>query len=147
MGIYVKFSMTTHQIWSSHVILSSNSENFYLSPNSILKFRRSFQILGKLAQEQKSYRQKQIGGGKHPHPQAGAKMVEWSLAWGRPALVSQKFLGYIQKRSLLVCSLFFVHCRSFFMPCTISLRYLLFHKHANFFERQRSTNTGEQPNQ
>ena len=37
MGIYVKFTKTTHQIWSCHVTLASNSENFYLSPNSILR--------------------------------------------------------------------------------------------------------------
>ena len=66
MGIYVKFTKTTHQIWSCHVILASNSENFYFSPNFVLNFRKSYQIWKKLAQEQKSYRQKQIGGGKHP---------------------------------------------------------------------------------
>ena len=38
MGIYVKFSKTTHHIWSCHVILASNSENFYFLPNSILNF-------------------------------------------------------------------------------------------------------------
>ena len=63
MGIYVKFTITTHQIWSCHVTLPSNSENFYFSPNFILNFS---QIWGKLAQEQKSYRKRQIGGGKHP---------------------------------------------------------------------------------
>ena len=40
MGIYVKFTKTTHQIWSCHVTLASNSENFYFSPNSILNFRK-----------------------------------------------------------------------------------------------------------
>ena len=53
MGIYVKFTMTTHQIWSCHVTMASNFENFYFSPNSILNFRKSYQIWGKLAQEQK----------------------------------------------------------------------------------------------
>ena len=38
--------------------LASNSENFYFSPNSVLNFRKSYQIWEKLAQEQKSYRQK-----------------------------------------------------------------------------------------
>ena len=28
MGIYVKFTKTTHQIWSYHVTLASNSGNF-----------------------------------------------------------------------------------------------------------------------
>ena len=58
MGICVKFTMTTHQICSCHVTLASNSANFYFSPNSILNFRKSYQIWEKLAQEQKSYRQK-----------------------------------------------------------------------------------------
>ena len=58
MGIYVKFAMTTHQIWSCHVTLASNSEHFYFLPNSILNFRKRYQIWGKFAQEQKSYRQK-----------------------------------------------------------------------------------------
>ena len=66
MGYYVKFTKITHQIWSCHVTLASNSENVYFSPNFILNFRKSQQVWGKLAQEQKSYRQKQIGGGKHP---------------------------------------------------------------------------------
>ena len=51
MGIYVKFTKTTHQIWSRHVILFSNSENFYLLPNSMSNFRKSYQIWVKLAQE------------------------------------------------------------------------------------------------
>ena len=66
MGIYVKFTITTHQIWSCHVTLASNSENFYFLPNSILNFRKSYQIWGKLAQEQKSYRQKTNWGVKTP---------------------------------------------------------------------------------
>ena len=70
MGIYVKFALTTHQIWSCYVTLPSNSENFYFSPNSILKFRKSYQIWGKLAQEQKMTGKKQIGGWKTPLPSA-----------------------------------------------------------------------------
>ena len=68
MGIYVKFTKTTHQIWSCHVTLASNSEHFYFSPNSILDFRKSYQLWGKLAQEQKVTGKKQIRGGKHPLP-------------------------------------------------------------------------------
>ena len=56
MGIYVKFYHD--QIWSCHVMLAANFENYYFSPNSILNFRESYQIWGKLAQEQNSYRQK-----------------------------------------------------------------------------------------
>ena len=53
MDIFVKFTKTTHQIWSCHVTLASNSKNFYFSPNFVLNFRKSYQIWGKLAQEQK----------------------------------------------------------------------------------------------
>ena len=49
MGIYVKFTKTTHPIWSCHVTLASNFEDFYFSPNSVLNFRKSYQIWGKLA--------------------------------------------------------------------------------------------------
>ena len=66
MSICVKFTMTTHQIWSCHVTLPSNSENFYFSPNSISNGKKSYQIWGKLAQEQKSNRQKTNWGGTAP---------------------------------------------------------------------------------
>ena len=66
MGIYVKFTKTTHQIWSCHVTLASDSENVYFLPNSILNFRKNDQIWGKLAQEQKVTGRKQIGGWKRP---------------------------------------------------------------------------------
>ena len=68
MGIYVKFTMTTHQIWSCHVTLASNSENFYFSINSILKFSKSYQIWGKLAEEQKSCRQETKFGVENTPP-------------------------------------------------------------------------------
>ena len=68
MGIYVKFTKTTHQIWSCHLPLASNSENFYFSPNSVLNFSKSYQIWGKLAQEQKSYRQKNKLGVENTPP-------------------------------------------------------------------------------
>ena len=63
MGIYVKFTITTHQIWSCHVALASNSENLSFSSNSVLNFRKSYHVWEKLAKEQKRYRQKQFGGG------------------------------------------------------------------------------------
>ena len=68
MGIYVKFTKSTHQIWSCHVTLAPNSENFYFSPTSILNFRKSYQIWGKLAQEQKSYRQETNWGIENTPP-------------------------------------------------------------------------------
>ena len=66
MGIYVKFTITTHQIWSCHVTLASYFENVYFSPNSVLNFGKSYQVWGKLAQEQKVTGNKQIGGWKTP---------------------------------------------------------------------------------
>ena len=76
MGIYVKFTKTAHQIWSCHVTLASNSENFYLSPNFVSNFRKSYQIWGKLAQEQKSYRQKEIGGVENTPPPSANRVKE-----------------------------------------------------------------------
>ena len=66
MGIYGKFTKTTHHIWSCHVTLASDSEIFHFWPNSVLNFRKSYQIWGKLAQKQKSYRQKTNWGWKTP---------------------------------------------------------------------------------
>ena len=68
MGIYVKFTKTTHQTWSCHVTLASNSKNFYVLANSVLNFRKSYQIWGKLAQEQKVTGKNKLWGGKHPPP-------------------------------------------------------------------------------
>ena len=65
MGIYVKFTKTTHQISSCHVSLASNSENFYFSP--IL-----YQILGKVTKvggnwlkNKKLQAENKLGDGKH----------------------------------------------------------------------------------
>ena len=75
IGIYDKFTKTTRQIWLCHVTLASNSENFYFFPNSILNFRKSYQIWAKLAQEQKVTGEKQIRGWKRA-PQCYAYRVE-----------------------------------------------------------------------
>ena len=68
MGIYVKFTKTTHQIWSCHVTVASNSKNFNFSPNSVANFRKSYQLWGKLAQERKVTGIKRIRGWKTPSP-------------------------------------------------------------------------------
>ena len=68
MDIYVKFTRTTHQLWSCHVTLTSNSKNFYFSPNSVLNFRKNYQIWGNWLKNKKVTSKKQIGGGKHPPP-------------------------------------------------------------------------------
>ena len=62
MGTYVNFTKTTHRIWSCHVTLASNFENFYLLPNSVLNFGKSYQIWEKLAQEQKVTSKNKLGG-------------------------------------------------------------------------------------
>ena len=68
MGIYVKFTKTTHQIWSSHVTLASNSEDFYFLPNSILNFRK-VPILGDIGSRTKKFQAKnKLDGGKHSPP-------------------------------------------------------------------------------
>ena len=85
MGIYVKFTKTTHQIWSCHVALASNSGNSYFSPDSVLKFKKSYQIWGKLAQEQKVTGKKQIRGWKTPLMVIGLsshfkyRLVSWDI--------------------------------------------------------------------
>ena len=90
MGVYVKFTKTTEQIWSCHVTLASNSENFYFSPNFILNFRKSYQIWGKLAQAQKSYRQKQIGRCKTP----AYRVKQYITPWKRfPRCICRYFRG------------------------------------------------------
>ena len=65
MGIYIKFSKTTHHIWSCHVILALNSENFYFLPNSMLNFGKVTKF-GGIGSRTKSYRQKPNWGGKKP---------------------------------------------------------------------------------
>ena len=68
MGIYVEFTKTTHQIWSCQVTLASNSENFYFSPNSVLNFRKNYQIWGEIDSGTKSYRQKTNWGVENTPP-------------------------------------------------------------------------------
>ena len=57
MGIYVKF----YHDHAPNMVLSRNPGSKFrkiFSSDSILNFRKRFQIWGKLAQEQKCYRQK-----------------------------------------------------------------------------------------
>ena len=62
MGIYVKFTKTTQQIWSCHVTLASNSENYYFLANSILNFRKVTKFGGNWLKNKKVGKT-QIGGG------------------------------------------------------------------------------------
>ena len=81
MGIYVKFTKTTHQIWSCHVTLTSNFKNFYPSPNSVLNFRKSCQILGNWFKDKKVTGKKQIRGWKTP-VLIGLKEIYLLNVWG-----------------------------------------------------------------
>ena len=67
MGIYVKFTKTTHQIWSCHVTLASNSEIFYFSPNFVLNFRKVTKF-GEIDSRTKKLQAKTNWGWKHPPP-------------------------------------------------------------------------------
>ena len=51
------------KIWSCHVILSSNSENFYFSPNSVLNFRKVTKFCENGLKNKKVTSKKQSGGG------------------------------------------------------------------------------------
>ena len=62
MGIYVKFTKTTHQIWSCHVTLASNSNNFYLLPDFVLNFRKVTKFEGNWFKRGYTQKQKQISG-------------------------------------------------------------------------------------
>ena len=64
------FTMTTHQIWSCHVILATNFENVYFLPNSILNFRKSYQIWGNWLKNKKLQAKKKLGVGTPPPPSA-----------------------------------------------------------------------------
>ena len=68
MGIYVQFTKTTLQIWSCHVTLASNLENFSFSPNSVLKFRKVTKFGGSWLKNKKVTGKKQIGGWNNPLP-------------------------------------------------------------------------------
>ena len=68
MGIYVKFTKTTHQIWSCHVTLTSNSKNFYFSPNSVLKFRKVTKFGGNWLKNKKVTGKNKLGMENTPPP-------------------------------------------------------------------------------
>ena len=93
MAFMSSFTMTTHQIWSCHVTLATNFENFYLSPYSTLNFRKRCQIWGKLAQEQKSYRQKTKLGVENTPPPVHIALNQAVL---EPRVSNVPYLGFGQ---------------------------------------------------
>ena len=68
MGIYVKFTKTTHQISSCHVTLASNSETFCFSPDSVLNFRKVTKFGVNWLKNKKVTGKKQTGGWKTRPP-------------------------------------------------------------------------------
>ena len=71
------------QIYQNHspnMVMSRDSgfnlENFYFSLNSVLNFRKSYQIWEKLAQEQKITGKKQTGGVENTLPPPSAYRVK-----------------------------------------------------------------------
>ena len=77
MGIYVKFTKTIHQIWSCHVTLASNSENFYFSPDSVLNFIKSYLIVSVTKKLQAKNKL-----GVDNTPQCRCWCHEWTSFWG-----------------------------------------------------------------
>ena len=69
-GHFCQIYQNHSQIMVMSRALASNSGNVYFSLDSLLNFRKSYQIWGKLAQERKVTGKKKtnLGGGKHPPP-------------------------------------------------------------------------------
>ena len=65
MGIYVKFTKTTHQISSCHVSLASNSENFYFSPILYKILGKVTKVGGNWLKNKKLQARNKLGDGKH----------------------------------------------------------------------------------
>ena len=61
-------TMITHQIWSCHVTLATNFENFYFSLNSILNFTKITKFGQNWLKNKKVTGKIKTLGGKHPHP-------------------------------------------------------------------------------
>ena len=69
------FTMTTHQIWSCHVTLAANSENFYFWPTSILNLGKLLN-LGKIGLIAKTLRTKTKRGVENTSPSQWLKSVD-----------------------------------------------------------------------
>ena len=85
--IFIEFESLCQKLWDLRQIYPNHSPNIGMSrdpglkfqkflflPNSVLNFRKSYQIWGKLIQEQKRYRQKTNWGVENiPPPSAKVK--------------------------------------------------------------------------
>ena len=63
-------------------------KNFYFSPNPVLKFWKIYQIWGKLAQEQNSYRQKTNWGWKTPPVLIGLTLFDMDFFALSPSIIT-----------------------------------------------------------
>ena len=63
IGIYVTFTKITHQIWSCNVILTSNFEKLYLSPNFVLILGKGTKFLGNQRKNKKVTGKNKLGDG------------------------------------------------------------------------------------
>ena len=97
MGIYVKFIITTHQIWSCHVTLASNYENFYFSPNSILNFRKFTKFGGNWLKKKKLQAKNKLGVKTLPPVLVGlrSKLITLASLLGRSAMKVEEALNSI----------------------------------------------------
>ena len=66
MGIYVKFTMTDHQIWLCHIKIGLKFKKNDFSPNSILNFRKGYKMWGNWLKNKKVTGKKTNWGWKTP---------------------------------------------------------------------------------
>ena len=64
--ILVDFTMTSHLLFSNHVIMFINFEKFSISPGFLLNFRKSHQISKSYRKSSESYEEKTEGFPKTP---------------------------------------------------------------------------------
>ena len=75
--------------------LASNSENFYFSPNSVLNFRKSYQIWGNCLKNRNVTGKKQTGGVENTPPPS-VVLIGFSREIARKTLsVKKNFKGNI----------------------------------------------------
>ena len=86
MGIYVKFIKTTHKIWSCHVTLASNSENFYFSPNFVLNLGKVTRLGVNWLKNKKLQAKNKLVSGKHLLPQLKISRNLFSCLFEMPML-------------------------------------------------------------
>ena len=93
MGTFVKFTKTSYH--SPNMVMSRDPDfkfRKFFSPNSVLNFRKSYQLWGIDSRTKKLQAKKQTGGGKHPPPVL--------IGLTRPGLGANKHLYAVPSVSL-----------------------------------------------